>query len=220
VSGTVYVAGTTTPIPGATVTVTVGGKGYGPVNADTAGRYTLGSVPIGDAVIHAVAPKFSTDERPVRLTSGQNVDGENLFLIAKPVVAGNSIAGTVVLTGDREDGLLFGGELQLVQGDTVLESTTAENGAFVFEEVTAMGDLRVVVTEVPAGYEQEKSDGFVYNYEGMTVDYLSIRLTPTAEPDPTSDTSGVNWLVVVLVILVIAAVAVIITLVVRRRRLS
>jgi hypothetical protein len=218
VSGTVFIAGTKTPIAGATVTATVGGKGYGPVNADTSGNYTLSAVPVGAAVIQAVAPEFSTDERPVTLTAGQNAQGENLFLVAKPVVSGNSIAGTVVLTGDREDGLLFGGTLTLTQNGKDIQSTIAKDGAFVFDNVTATGDLRVVVTQLPAGYEQKASDGFVYNYEGKTVDNLTVRLTPTAQPDPTPAASGVNLLVIGLVVLVLAAVAVIVTLVVRRRR--
>jgi hypothetical protein len=144
------------------------------------------------------------------------VQGEDLFLIAKPGVSSNSIAGVVVLTSDREDGLLFAGELTLTQGDTVLQTTRANDGVFVFEEVQATGDLRVVVTELPAGYEQEESDGFFYNYDGAAVDDLTIRLTPTDEPTPAEP--GVNWLVILLVSLGIAAAVVIITLVVRRQR--
>ncbi|HWL60040.1 MAG TPA: carboxypeptidase regulatory-like domain-containing protein [Microbacteriaceae bacterium] len=220
-SGIVYVAGTSTAIPGATVTASVNGAGVGPVNADTNGRYTLPAVPVGDAVITAIAAGHSTDSRPVRLTAGQNVTGENLFLVAKqPAKTRSSIAGAVVLTSDREDGMRYAGELTLTQNGKTLQSTTATDGAFVFEDVTARGDLHIVVAALPSGYEQLPADGFVYNFAGTKVDHLTIRLTPTSPPDPTPTPAApdVTWLVIVLVALVVAAAIVITVLLVRRRR--
>lgn len=221
ISGTVYVAGTTTPIAGATVTVSVGGNGYGPVNTDTTGKYTISSVPVGKAVIHAIAPDFSIDERPVQLTAGNNVASQNLFLVAKkPAKSTNSIAGTVVLTGDGEDGELFTGELKLTKDGETLQSTTAKDGAFVFEEVKATGDLMITVENPPAGYKQKPEDGEVRNYAGTSIDYLTIRLVPITDAAsvivPAS--ADLTWLIVLIVLLVLAAAAVVIVLVVRRRR--
>lgn len=223
VSGTVYVAGSKTPIPGATVTASVNGKAYGPVNADTNGKYTLPAVPVGDAVIHGIAPDHSADERPVRLTAGQSVSGEDLFLVAKkPANSESSISGTVVLTSDREDGLLYAGELSLTQNGSTLQSTTAVDGAFAFEDVKARGDLRIVVVELPEGYEQMAADGLVHNFAGKRVDHLTIRLAPTVQPDPTPTPAApdLTWLVIVLIALVVAAAIVITVLIVRRRSLG
>jgi hypothetical protein len=219
VSGAVFIAGTKTPIAGATVTVSVGGEGYGPVNTDTTGKYTLASVPVGAATIHAIAPDFSVDERPVQLTAGNNVSGQDLFLVAKkPADTVNSIAGTVVLTGDASDGELFAGELTLTQDGKTLETTTAKDGAFVFEDVTATGDLIVLVTDPPAGYEQKPEDGVVRNYAGTTIDHLTIRLVPTVAPEPVPAAADLTWLIVLISVLILAAAAAVVILVVRRNR--
>ncbi|MDH6180233.1 hypothetical protein M2152_000415 [Microbacteriaceae bacterium SG_E_30_P1] len=221
VSGTVLIAGSKKPIAGATVTVSVNGKGYGPVNTDTTGKYTLPSVPVGKAVIQAIAPGYSVDQRPAQLTAGTNLSAQDLFLVAKkPATSSNSIAGTVVLTGDGTDGDLFGGELRLEKDGETLQTTTAKDGAFVFENVKVDGDLTIVVAEVPEGYEQDAADGFVRNYAGTSVDHITIRLVSTADPQPAASVAGpdLTWLIVTLVVIVVAIAAVIIVLVIRRRR--
>lgn len=195
VSGTVFVAGTKTPIAGATVLIEAGGTSVGPVNADTFGRYVLQGVPVGDAVIQGIAPGFSTDERPVRLTAGQAAGGEDLFLVSKaPADPTGSIAGAVVLTSDREDGPLFSGELSLVQDGQAVQTAEVADGAFVFEGVKVTGDLRVVVTEAPEGYAQMGEDGYVYNFDGTSVDHLTIRLAPVVPDDSAPAGPDLTWL--------------------------
>jgi hypothetical protein len=154
----------------------------------------------------------------VTLTEGNNVTGQDLFLVAKkPADSTNSIAGTVVLTGDATDGEPFAGALEITQDGKTLQTTIAKDGAFVFEDVKATGDLKIVVTDVPAGYEQKLEDGEVRNYAGTTIDYLTIRLVPTVAPDPVPAAADFTWLVIVLAILVLAAAAAVVILLVRRK---
>ena len=218
VIGTVFVAGSKTPIPGATVLIEVGGKSVGPVNADTNGRYVLQGVPVGDAVIQGIAPGFSSDERPVSLTAGQDVSGEDLFLVSKvPADPTHSIAGTVVLTSDREDGSLFAGELSLVQDGQTVQTVSAADGAFVFKDVQVTGDLRVVVDEAPEGYAQKEEDGYVYNFDGTSLDYLTIRLAPITPDESAPSRPNLTWLWILLGGGLAAAVVVVIVQIRRRR---
>src|SRR5690606_33794097 len=101
-----------------------------------------------------------------------------------------------------------------------LQTTTADNGAFVFEEVTATGDLAIVVDDVPAGYKQKAEDGLVRNYAGTSVDYLTIRLVPIADTESVAAAAAaaeLTWIVVAIVVVVLAIIATIVIILIRRK---
>jgi len=172
------------------------------VLSDAAGVYSIGGLPPGEAIVQAAAAGFSVDERPVTLKAGERTAGVDLYLYKLPVPkASGSISGAVVETSDGVDGPPWEGVVNLVQGDTLVQTVHAKAGLFVFEDVKARGDLRVVVPTPTAGFMQDPDDGFVPDFDGTSVSHLTVQLKPV----PADQSSWIWWLVggVVLLLLLV-----------------
>src|SRR5690606_21725357 len=88
-------------------------------------------------------------------------------------------------------------------GGTLVLTTQAADGVFMFEDVQARGDLRVVVPTPPAGFIQDPDDGFVTGFDGTSVSHLTVQLKPI----PADSGAWVWWLVggIVLLLLLVGA---------------
>ena len=188
ISGTVTVAGSTTPIAGAKVLVRQrvlgGGGGYTPIDSavtSATGAYSIDSVQAGTYSFLVSATGYNSNtSNNIVVTNAARTEDFQLTALG----AGVTISGTV--TNATTNALVSGAKVVLStagNGGTIVDSaTTAANGTY---SITAVQPGTYTTTTSAAGYTSITSNNFTVAAAAVT---RNIILTPVPGPTTVSGT--------------------------------